>query len=162
MQGIGDGAQPLIGRYYGSSNKEEMLHVRRMAYRFGGGVMLGCVILLYLTRSRMAGVFGVSESVEKLYGTVILYFAAGLIFAAFLRVTTSYFYAVEQNLEAYVLIYGEPLLLSLCMAFLFPKIWGLAGVWDSAGIYPMLSGTGGTHPAKNAGQTNAWEGKMST
>ena len=103
MQGIGDGAQPLIGS----------------------------VILLYLTRSRMAGVFGVSESVEKLYGTVILYFAAGLIFAAFLRVTTSYFYAVEQNLEAYVLIYGEPLLLSLCMAFLFPKIWGLAGVWTA-------------------------------
>lgn len=131
MQGIGDGAQPLIGRYYGSSNKEEMLHVRRMAYRFGGGVMLGCVILLYLTRFRIAGVFGVSESVEKLYGTVILYFAAGLIFAAFLRVTTSYFYAVEQNLEAYVLIYGEPLLLSLCMAFLFPKIWGLAGVWTA-------------------------------
>ena len=79
----------------------------------------------------MAGVFGESESVEKVYGTVILYFAAGLIFAAFLRVTTSYFYAVEQNLEAYVLIYGEPLLLSLCMAFLFPKIWGLAGVWTA-------------------------------
>lgn len=129
MQGIGDGAQPLIGRYYGSSDKKEMLHVRKMAYLFGGAVTIGCIALLYLTRFQMAGVFGVSESVERMYGTVILYFAAGLIFAAFLRVTTSYFYAVEQNMEAYVLIYGEPLILALFMIFVFPKTFGIAGVW---------------------------------
>ncbi len=76
-----------------------------------------------------------SSQVQEMYETVILYFAAGLAFAAFLRVTTSYFYAVEQNLYAYILIYGEPSLLAVLIALILPGLRAFRRVDRRAG-YP--------------------------
>lgn len=129
LQGIGDGSQPLIGRYYGSLDIKSMKSVRKMAYIFAFGVAVISSVLIYLTGSKIARIFGVSPEVEKMYGNVILFFISGLLFAALLRITTSYFYAAEKNKFAYILIYGEPLLLALLSAFVLPRIFGLAGVW---------------------------------
>lgn len=134
MQGIGDGAQPLIGRYYGGGYMAEVRRVRKMAYMFAAFVTLICIGILYGSRTWLAGIFGVSEMVSSMYERVILYFSAGLLFAAFLRVTTSYFYAVEKNISAYILIYGEPILLAVFMMFVFPKLWGISGVWAAPSI----------------------------
>ena len=131
IQGIGDGAQPLIGRYYGSDSPKEVRKVRAMAYTLAAGVTILCIGAIIFSRNVLAGVFGVSGEVQVMYADVIQYFAIGLIFAAFLRVTTSYFYAVEKNISAYVLIYGEPTLLALLVAFVLPRLLGIAGVWIS-------------------------------
>lgn len=131
VQGVGDGAQPLIGRYYGSDRLHEVRKIRAMAYTMAAGVTILCIGAIIFSRDILAGIFGVSGKVQEMYGNVILYFAAGLIFAAFLRVTTSYFYAVEKNLSAYVLIYGEPILLALLVVFVLPRALGITGVWIS-------------------------------
>lgn len=131
IQGIGDGAQPLIGRYYGSDSPKEVRKVRTMAYTMAAGVTILCIGAIIFSRNVLAGVFGVSGEVQVMYADVIQYFAIGLIFAAFLRVTTSYFYAVEKNISAYVLIYGEPTLLALLVAFVLPRLLGITGVWIS-------------------------------
>ena len=131
IQGIGDGAQPLIGRYYGSDSPKEVRKVRTMAYTMAAGVTILCIGAIIFSRNVLAGVFGVSGEVQVMYADVIQYFAIGLIFAAFLRVTTSYFYAVEKNISAYVLIYGEPILLALLVAFALPRLIGITGVWIS-------------------------------
>lgn len=137
IQGIGDGAQPLIGRYYGSDSPKEVRKVRTMAYTMAAGVTILCIGAIIFSRNVLAGVFGVSGEVQVMYADVIQYFAIGLIFAAFLRVTTSYFYAVEKNISAYVLIYGEPTLLALLVAFVLPRLLGITGVWISP---PMTQG----------------------
>ncbi len=137
IQGIGDGAQPLIGRYYGSDSPKEVRKVRTMAYTMAAGVTILCIGAIIFSRNVLAGVFGVSGEVQVMYADVIQYFAIGLIFAAFLRVTTSYFYAVEKNISAYVLIYGEPILLALLVAFALPRLIGITGVWISP---PMTQG----------------------
>ena len=102
-----------------------------MAYTMAAGVTILCIGAIIFSRNVLAGVFGVSGEVQVMYADVIQYFAIGLIFAAFLRVTTSYFYAVEKNISAYVLIYGEPTLLALLVAFVLPRLLGITGVWIS-------------------------------
>ena len=154
VQGVGDGAQPLIGRYYGSREYEGVRKVRAMAYMMAAGVTILCIGAIIMTRGSLAGIFGVSSQVQEMYETVILYFAAGLVFAAFLRVTTSYFYAVEQNLSAYILIYGEPSLLAVLIALVLPGLLGLSGVWIAEPVtQASLALAGGLLLARSAGRS---------
>lgn len=129
VQGIGDGAQPLIGRYYGSRELDLVKKVRKTAYIFAAAVTAVSIGIILATKDQMALVFGVSEPVSRMYSHGILYFATGLIFGGFLRITISYFYAVEKNVSAYILIYGEAILLTLFMAGFFPRLFGTDGVW---------------------------------
>ena len=155
VQGVGDGAQPLIGRYYGSREYEGVRKVRAMAYMMAAGVTILCIGAIIMTRGSLAGIFGVSSQVQEMYETVILYFAAGLVFAAFLRVTTSYFYAVEQNLSAYILIYGEPSLLAVLIALVLPGLLGLSGVWIAEPVtQASLALAGGLLLARSAGRSS--------
>ena len=163
VQGVGDGAQPLIGRYYGSREYEGVRKVRAMAYMMAAGVTILCIGAIIMTRGSLAGIFGVSSQVQEMYETVILYFAAGLVFAAFLRVTTSYFYAVEQNLSAYILIYGEPSLLAVLIALVLPGLLGLSGVWIAEPVtQASLALAGGLLLARSAGRSAGEPGKPDT
>ena len=129
--------------------------VRAMAYMMAAGVTILCIGAIIMTRGSLAGIFGVSSQVQEMYETVILYFAAGLVFAAFLRVTTSYFYAVEQNLSAYILIYGEPSLLAVLIALVLPGLLGLSGVWIAEPVtQASLALAGGLLLARSAGRSS--------
>jgi len=134
LQGIGDGAQPLIGRYYGSREKDSLKTVLKMAYQTALGITLICMIGLFALRDIVPLLFGVSQGTLLMYRQVILYFIVGLIFAAFLRITTSYFYAIRMNKSAYILIYAEPILLAVLVGIILPTFMGLHGVWLSVPI----------------------------
>lgn len=129
LQGVGDGCQPLLSFYSGAGKSKEVKQIRRLAVLFAEAVACGSIFLIYVFRRKFAVLFGVSSDVGETASKVLLIFAAGLVFAAFLRVTTSYFYAVKENILAYILIYGEPALLSLLAIFILPKLLGLNGIW---------------------------------
>lgn len=134
LQGVGDGAQPLIGRYYGAKDNASVKIVRRMAYQTAYGITIISMIGLYILRDTVPLLFGVSRETLVMYKQVLPYFIVGLLFAAFLRITTSYFYAVCNNKSAYILIYGEPLLLGLFVGVILPKLMGINGVWIAVPI----------------------------
>ena len=54
----------------------------------------------------------------------------GMVFSGFSRAATSYFYATEQNIKAYAMIYGEPLFLFLFLISI-PILTGIMGTWIS-------------------------------
>lgn len=145
LQGIGDGSQPLIGSYYGAGDKKSVKAVRKMAYTFALATGAVCMIVIYLFRDAIPHLFGVSQAVAENVSDVLPIFIAGFLFAAFLRITTSYFYAISKNISAYVLIYGEPLLLFILIAFVLPNIFSLNGVWMAVPVTQVaLSIVGGT------------------
>nr|UWI49569.1 MATE family efflux transporter [Clostridioides difficile] len=131
LQGIGDGCQPLIGNYYGANNLKSVKEVRKMAYITAFTTSLVCMIAIYLLKDKIPNFFGVSDVVAQSISSVLPIFISGFLFIAFLRITTSFFYAVRKNLLAYILIYGEPLLLTALVALVLPNILGLKGVWIS-------------------------------
>lgn len=134
LQGVGDGAQPLIGRYYGSRDRDSLKSVVKLAYKAAFAITGISMISLYILRETVPILFGVSQGTLFMYKQVIIYFIAGLLFAAFLRVTTSYFYAIRMNMSAYILIYGEPILLAVLVGLILPKLMGLNGVWIAVPI----------------------------
>ena len=137
LQGVGDGCQPILSRYYGEGNTKSLKINRGIAYRFTFVLSLVCTVITILLRNYIPVLFGTSESVAEACANAFPIFSAGLIFFGFTRVTTSYFYATQHSLPAYVLIYGEPVLLFIILLFI-PHIFGINGVWAATPIVQVI------------------------
>lgn len=129
LQGIGDGSQPLLGRYYGAGDIVSLHKIRKLAFMFAPAIAVFCGLILYLTRNIVPVFFGASDLAGEMYGKVIPYFIMGLVCLAVLRVATSYFYATQKQTPAQFLIYGEPVILLLLVMFVLPRFLGINGVW---------------------------------
>lgn len=144
LQGVGDGSQPLMSRFYGEDNKKEVRITRTMAYAAAAVMGVALAVLLYWCRNGIGVLFGASETVSLAVGTDLYIFLAAVPFLAFLRVTTAGFYATEQTRFSYMIVYGEPIFLALLLPVL-PAWMGLKGVWWSqtgAQILTALMGWG--------------------
>lgn len=133
LQGVSDGAQPLLSLSYGQEDKNAVGIYRRLAYFFALGVAAVCMVGLFLLGGRVADLFGASPETRAMVDQALPVFLSGFLFAALSRVTTSYFYATQQNPLAYLVIYGEPLLLLVLLLCLSPGM-GSWGVWLSMPI----------------------------
>ena len=107
--------------------------LRKYAYLCAAATSIIGIVVLFLCRHLIPIMFGTSPDVAGDIAFVLPIFLSGLIFVAFLRVTIAYFYATEQNKLAYLLIYGEPLLLIVLYCIL-PNIFGMTGVWAGVPI----------------------------
>ncbi len=133
LQGISDGSQPLVSLFYGKGNQEDAKRVRNFSYYFSICVAIACIAVLFLFRGTIAALFGASKEVVGSVANILPIFLIGYIFVSISRVTTSYFYATEKNVQAYLLIYGEAVCLFLLLLFL-PKTFGVIGTWMAVPI----------------------------
>lgn len=138
LQGIGDGSQPLISRYYGEKAEDSVKEARSLSYITGAAVALACMAGLFFTRTKIGVLFGASTAVSENVAAILPIFLTTLILLSFVRVTISYFYATEQSRLSYLLVYAEPLLL-LALSMTLPPIAGLTGIWISVPIAQGLT-----------------------
>ena len=61
-----------------------------------------------------------------------------LLFLAFVRITTSYFYATEKNRLSYLLVYAEPVC-TLLMLLILPPMLKLTGVWLATPVAQVIT-----------------------
>lgn len=137
LQGICDGCQPLMSLCHGKEDYEGAHHVRNLCYSFSFLTALVCAFLMYQYRFEITSIFGASSEVIMLVGKDIGVFLVGFLFVAFSRTTMSYFYATQKNVDAYALIYGEPISLWLFL-FILPQIYGIQGTWISVPLSQAL------------------------
>lgn len=129
LQGVSDGAQPLVSRAYGEGRQDRADRFRSMAYLLsfvtallsGGGI--------FLLRDQAAALFGASPAVAAEVARMLPIFLVGFLFMAFSRVATACFYATGRDLWACLLIYGEPLALLVLLAVLPGLLGGVDGTW---------------------------------
>ena len=138
LQGVGDGSQPLISRFYGEGKRREGDRVRLLAYGCAFALALLCCLLLFFLRGYVGPLFGSSESVSADVAEVLPIFLVGLLFYAFSRITTAGFYATEKTGFSYLCVYSEPALM-LVLLFVLPLFWGQTGVWWSAVLAQILT-----------------------
>ena len=138
LQGVGDGSQPLISRFYGEGKRREGDRVRAFAYGCAFALALLCCALLFFLRGYIGPLFGSSENVSTDVAEVLPIFLIGLLFYAFSRIATAGFYATEKTGFSYLCVYSEPALM-LALLFVLPLFWGQAGVWWSAVLAQILT-----------------------
>ena len=137
VQGIGDGSQPMISRYYGAKDAIALRRLRRLSYASAALIGVASVFTLYLTRHWLAAWFGSSAAAAVLYVDILPFFLVGAMLAALLRPGISYLYAINYNRAASALIYGEPAVLALLLLVL-PLFFGLTGVWLSVPLSQLI------------------------
>ncbi len=128
IQGVGDGSQPLISRYYSMNDEISVSEVQTLAYRTAAILSVVCMVVLYAIRGYIGLIFGASNLVIKTVSTILPIFLSGYIFLSFSRITTAAFYATERILYSYFLVYAEPIFQIVLLALL-PYLWRQTGVW---------------------------------
>lgn len=138
VQGVGDGCQPLVSRYYGQGDMKSVRRTRSLAYGTAAVLAALCTAGLYALRGRIGPLFGASAATAESVAAAMPVFLCGYLFLAFSRVTTAVFYATEKTAYSYMLVYMEPALQVLLLLAL-PRLWGQAGVWWSMPLAQILT-----------------------
>lgn len=128
LQGVDDGCQPIISRFYGEGDRSAMLHARRLAYVTSFVIAVGSLLVSVLFREQAGFLFGASGETNLMVSKILPWFMAALIFEAYTRVGSAYLYATEKSRLSYILVYAEPALVLLLLCVLAPAL-GLFGVW---------------------------------
>ena len=128
LQGVGDGSQPLISHCYGERDTESVKVLRSLAYKTAAVITIIRMVGVYLARAKVGVLFGASADANAGVIQYLPYFLATLLFLAFVRITTSYFYATEKTILSYVLVYAEPVC-TLLLLLILPPMLKLIGVW---------------------------------
>ena len=137
LQGISDGAQPLISIHYGAKEYALAKKVRNITFITSTIMAIVSMWALYHFRYVIPLIFGGSEEVITEVARVTNFFTAGLIFVGISRTTISYFYATEKNKLAYILIYLEPFILLLAIIGLSVQ-FRLDGTWYATAVTQFI------------------------
>ena len=139
LQGVGDGSQPLISKYYGERNFDNMKNIRKLAYGFALLLsLIGCAVM-YITRGKLGVLFGASSEVNTEISKIIPIFLVSVPFVAINRITTASFYATEKSAFSYVLTFIEPFFMLVLMLILPPLFGGQIMIWWSTVFARILS-----------------------
>lgn len=137
LQGVSDGCQPLVSLFYGKGELKEAGKIYKMSRNFS--LFIGMISFAFITWQGRAvvGIFGTSTEVTEYVIGVLPIFLLGMVFAGISRAVISYFYATEKNTRAYILIYGEAVLLGILLLIL-PRMVGIIGTWISIMLSQIL------------------------
>ena len=138
LQGVSDGCQPLISLSYGEGCHDRTKQFRNLAYSFAAAVSLLCMGVLFLLRGQAAALFGASPQITARVADILPVFLSGYLFFSISRVTTAYFYATDKDLQAYIMIYGEVIILFLLLLIL-PQMTGIGGTWLSVPVSQLAA-----------------------
>ena len=127
LQGVGDGSQPLISRYFGEGRPDSLKRARSLAYISAAVVAGLCVLGLFLLRGGVGALFGASAETNADTADILPLFLVPLLPLAYGRVAISLLCATAGAGLSYVLVYAEPVL-TLCLLAFMPGLTEL-GVW---------------------------------
>ena len=137
LQGVSDGCQPLISFFYGKGEGMQARRIYHMSRNFSLLTGGAAFFLLVWGGSSVIELFGTSERVTEYVTEILPIFLLGLLFAGVSRAVISYFYATEENVKAYFLIYGESVLLGILL-WIVPNLMGILGTWISVMVSQLL------------------------
>lgn len=139
LQGVGDGSQPLMSKYYGERNWESLKNIRRLAYCFAVFLAFAGCIAMIILRYNIGTLFGASSEVNNNIANILPIFLISVPFVAIIRIATASFYATEQSLLSYILTFIEPILMQLLILILPPLFGGQIMIWWSTVFARIIS-----------------------
>ncbi|MGN0377386.1 MAG: MATE family efflux transporter [Suilimivivens sp.] len=128
VQGVSDGAQPLLSLSKGKGDKKALQSYT--VWTFTIGISLGLVsgLLVYLLRYQIPVFYGTSDRAAALIVHSAPAFALVMALYGLTKPSVSYFYATEALFFSSFLVYGE-IVLTLVAIFALPLFFHLDGVW---------------------------------
>ena len=139
VMGVCQGMQPIVGYNYGAEKYDRMLRCLFMAIGCATTILLVGLILSMLFPREIARIFTTDETLIELSATgikldMLVFFVVGAQ-----ATITHFFQSIGKVKVSIFLSLSRQLFLLLPMAYVFPLIWGLDGVWYSMPASDFLS-----------------------
>lgn len=138
LQGVGDGSQPTMSLYFGEKRIRELHLICKLAYSIALISSVGFSLLTVYGRAWFPAIFGSSAGAAAMVGHILCIIAVGYPAISIVRVTIAYFYSINLDRFAYIMVYGEPILM-IVLLFLLPRFFGLDGVWIATPATQILA-----------------------
>lgn len=139
LQGVGDGSQPLISKYYGEGKTQDLKYIQKISLAFVLFLSALGILTLYLVRFDVGKLLGASNFVIQYTGDIFPIFLIAIPFIGITRIVTAGFYASEKSIYSYVLTYIEPVLMLIFLLILPPFFGSQVMVWWSITLARVLS-----------------------
>ena len=134
--GIAQGAQPLVSRFYGENNREQIQAV--LCYAIFTTLALSGIlyVLIFVLAQPIAAIFN-SECNARLQTIAVtglkLYFIS-TPFVGYNIILATFFTSIERAFPAHILSLLRGLILIIPTAFILSSLWKMTGVWFA---YPV-------------------------
>lgn len=139
LQGVGDGSQPLMSKYYGEGKANELAEVKRMAYIFPFSLaFIGCAIM-YFGRWHVGTLFVSSDTVNSEIAKIIPIFLVSVPFFSNYKNFHCWILYNRKVALSYVLTFIEPVLMLGLMLILPPLFGGQIEIWWSTVFARIIS-----------------------
>lgn len=129
--GIAQGIQPLISRYYGSGNHAECKRMLHYALVLLAVVSAVIYTFVYFGAYQIVALFNEQHDLmlETIAVTGLKIYFTGCVFAGFNIILCVYFTSTEKALPAHIISLLRGIIIVVPMAFLLSWIGGMIGVW---------------------------------
>lgn len=128
VQGISDGAQPLLSLSKGQNDKKTLRSYTLLTFALGIGVGILSGSLMFLLRHQIPVFYGTSDAAAELIVHAAPAFSLVMALYGLTKPSVSYFYATEHLKQSSTLVYGE-VLLTVGTILTLPIVLKLDGVW---------------------------------
>lgn len=129
--GIAQGAQPLISRFYGQGNREQIQAVMRYAI-FTTLVLSGILyVLIFVFAQPIAAIFNsyCNPELQEIAVTGLKLYFISTPFVGYNIILATFFTSIEKAFPAHILSVLRGLVLVVPTAFLLSFLWKMTGVW---------------------------------
>lgn len=141
FNGIAQGAQPLLSKYYGLGNEKKVKKLQKLGVVFGFCVAVILIGIIYFNTTFLVSLFNSEKSVELTkyaYIGLRIYFV-GYIFAGFNIVSAGYFGATDKGKEVFITSILRGVIFIVFFSLILSAYFGINGVWLSFGAAEFLT-----------------------
>ena len=131
MAGVAQGAQPLIGYYFGQGNKEKCKKLFHYSLIAATVISVVSVLFSFIGTKTIVSLFISPDLVElRAYSVkVFRIFCLSFLIAGYNVIIGGYFTAVEQSTYATIISMGRGFVTLLISLFVLTRLAGGAGIW---------------------------------
>ena len=137
VEGVANGAQPLISRFYGEERVRSTRYVTRLMVYVGLGIGIIITALLLIFPEFFTSWFTDDPELKSVTAYALRLHLAVLFLDGLFVTATMFFQAIGEGQKALIVSIGN-LLLQVPFLFILPKYWGLDGVWLTMPIATVI------------------------
>lgn len=137
VEGVANGAQPLISRFYGEERVRSTRYITRLMVYVGLALGLIITAFLLIFPEFFTSWFTDDPELKRVTAYALRLHLAVLFLDGLFVTATMFFQAIGEGQKALVISIGN-LLLQVPFLFILPKYWGLDGVWLTMPIATVI------------------------
>lgn len=131
IQGISEGAQPLLSFNTGAGNKEIVRKTAKLTFSINIAIGTLGAVLLIIFCEEIAFLYNTGENTTAMLISMMPILASTAPLYGFSRTTADFLYAINRPYGASLMVYSEGLLLMPALLFILPSFLDLSGVWSA-------------------------------